>query len=96
MVNFRLYTAATRGTAPDEKDLIYKLLDFVSFGGIPDKFYRIALIERLSDNSYIVANGLHFHENAAISWNYGHYYGAGEFLSAKYKFLHCIRVYNNY
>ena len=95
MVNFKLHTAATRGTDPDEKDLIYKLLDYVSLSRIPNAFYRIALIERLSDNSYIVANGLQFHEGAAIDWDYGCYFASGRLTSAKSKYLHCISKYDS-
>ena len=94
MVNFRLYTEATCNSEPDENELIYKLLDYVSLSRIPNAFYRIALIERLSDNSYIVANGLNFHEGAAIDWDYGHYFASGRLTSAKSKYLHCISKYD--
>jgi|GEM_PF-5657576 len=95
MADYRLYTTETRNTELDEKDLKYRLLDMESLGAVS---HKIALIERLSDNSYIVANGLQFHEDKAIDWDHGHYFETGQLISARNKYLHCISEYvlNNY
>ena len=90
---YRLYTAETQNDTPEERDCLYQVLELESFGLGPNKIYRIALIERLSDNSYIIANGLQFHEDTAIDWDYGHYFGSGQLTKATIKYSQCIKNY---
>ena len=73
MAAYRLYTQEVAEGVTDFNDENYHILKTKSFF-TDTEYHTVALIFRENDSSFIVANGVEYHEYNSIDWSFGHYF----------------------